>query len=107
MAEPIEETLDDYPLTDKDKNVLYLLLGDKTCKDDFFTLLLWYALAPVLLTVAFALLLYAYHKELAKKLVKNKKGQVAVYIVIFLLIALAIEYFTSRWKLKTPLCRME
>lgn len=98
------DTLDTCPPNDKDKNVLHLIFGDKTCRDDLLTKFLWYFGLAILLTIFFFLLTCRPVRKFMDKHVDNPTICSGIIIAIFFIIVLIVDWIIISWRCNTPLC---
>lgn len=86
-------------LTDKDKNVLDLIFGKKTCTDNPLIKFLQYFGLAILATIVFWLLSTATFKQYF-----GKNASIAQVILFFIIILLLDWAFTS-WRESQPICK--
>lgn len=103
MSEPIDNTDNSSPMSDRDETVLKLLVGDKTCAGGFMKIL-WYIIEPILLTVLFAIVLYLRGRDFVGGLTDSKKVSTVMYLAIFFVGALLIDILMESWKNNNPIC---
>lgn len=85
--------------TDKDKNVLDLIFGKKTCTDNPLIKFLQYFGLAILATIVFWLLSTATVKQYF-----GENASIAQVILFFIIILLLDWAFTS-WRASQPICK--
>lgn len=104
MSGSIKDTLDTCPLNDKDKNVLHLLFGNKTCRDDILTKIFWYLGLAILVTIFFLILSCRPVRCYMESHMDNPTLCLGVMALIFFIGVLIIDWIVTCWRLRTPLC---
>lgn len=104
MSGYIGDSPNDCPPSDKDKNVLTLIFGEKTCADDWTTQAIWYLGLAFLATVIFFLLACLPTRKYLGTYIKSPAMITASIVFIFFILVFLLDWFFIQWRLANPLC---
>jgi len=103
MSGYIGNTLDNNTPTDKDKNVLTLIFGEKTCVDDPLTKIFWYVGLAVAAAIVFLVLNCSYFNS-CLDLYPDPQIQLALKVGLFFILIFILDFLFLNWRKQTPLC---
>jgi hypothetical protein len=104
MSGSISDPFDSSPPTDKDKNVLNLIFGDRTCIDNPITKFIWYFGLAILATIVFwALTTTGINNYINGYVIPTYN--LYVKIIIFFIIILLLDWFFNLWRESRPICK--
>lgn len=104
MSGFIGNTLNTCPPNDKDKNILHLLFGDKTCQSDPLTKFFWFFGLAILATILYLVLTCQFIQCFIKSYINNPVLCSAITVVLFFIGILLIDFLITSWRRKTHLC---
>ena len=96
MTNSVLDTSNSSPPNDKDKNVLNLIFGDRTCIDDPFTKIIWYLGLAILATIAFL--------ALSTTTMLNYTNDLLIRTILFFVIILLLDWAFNNWRKTQPIC---
>lgn len=104
MSGSLSDPYNNSPPTDKDKNVLGLIFGDRNCNDNPFVKIIWY--------FAFALIAAIVFWILATPTVTNYingyvsvKYNLGLRVILFFIIILLLDWLFTMWRQSNPICK--
>lgn len=100
MSGSVSDPYNNYPPTDKDKNVLGLIFGDRKCVDDPITKFIWYFAFAIIATIIFWVLATS---SVTKYI--NSKYNMGVRVLLFFIIILLLTWLFDSWKETHPVCK--
>ena len=104
MDGSVSDPFDNSPPTDKDKNVLDLIFGDRTCIDNPITKFVWYFGLAILATILFWALTTSTLDSYIKGYVTTKYN-LYVKVALFFIIIILLDWFFNSWRQSSPICK--
>lgn len=104
MSGSVSDPFNNSPPTDKDKNVLGLIFGDRTCIDDPITKFIWYVGFAILATILFWALTTSTINSYINGYITSKYN-LHMKVAIFFIIILLLDWFFNTWRQSRPVCR--
>lgn len=92
MPASINKTLNNHQPTDTEKNVLKLLLGEKTCTQNQATRFWWFVGFALIITILFYFCVCYY------------SANPCWILILFFILVLGIDAIFTRWRETNPLC---
>lgn len=104
MSGTLTDPYNNSPPTDKDKNVLGLIFGDRNCNDNPFVKFLWYFAFAIVATIIFWVLATPVVTSYINGYVSTKYN-LGVRILLFFIIILLLDWLFTSWRESHPLCK--
>lgn len=92
MPSSLKKTLNNHCPNDIDKNVLKLLLGEKTCTSNQLVRFWWWVGFAIILTILFYICVNFYCQN------------PYLIVILFFVLVLGLDSMFIHWREKTPLC---
>lgn len=104
MSGTVSDPYDNSPPTDKDKNVLGLIFGDRNCVDDPITKFIWFFAFAIIATIIFWALSTPTASNYINGYVSNKYN-LGIKVILFFIIILLLDWLFTTWRESHPVCK--